>query len=351
MAFILSAFLTILFSFVYLLVSKESFKEQNALDDWVWARLSSLSPSHTSDARRKVWQTVLEKVILSLSDQQLLTGLAILTAGLLRHCSLSVYHFEMVYELAWFSSSTHMTSLSALRNYLFARPRLRNWRVCLMAVMFCLLVAYVVMSSHRSWYESWPYRAQCLFDNLIGNISGTPSKWMICSLTILSWGYLSNSLALFETPSRLLAQWIFEKPVTALEKGIKALRNKRQLILSNSSDPRAKLYGASILAMQIVVVIVETIYFVIITSATSCWFSLMFDITWFATGLYSIISTRQIPDSKTDGDENELTFGQIVPLLLLGSTILVIKEGYEGECYNLFNECKKSLSYLINRSY
>ena len=55
-----------------------------------------------------------EAFILSLSDQQLATGLAILIAGFVK-CDISVYSFRNVSAIAWFSCTTHLATLTILK--------------------------------------------------------------------------------------------------------------------------------------------------------------------------------------------------------------------------------------------
>lgn len=59
--------------------------------------------------------------------------------------------------------------------------------------------------------------------------------------------------------------------------------------------------------------------------------SLYYDITWFSIGLTGIMKTRRVPGGDIDGDENQLSFGQIVPVLLLASIVLTFKEVYTGK--------------------
>lgn len=49
---------------------------------------------------RKRRQDALRRFVLALSDQQLVTGLAILIAGYIKRCSMSQYHFNIVKALA-----------------------------------------------------------------------------------------------------------------------------------------------------------------------------------------------------------------------------------------------------------
>ncbi|KAF2682878.1 hypothetical protein K458DRAFT_56781 [Lentithecium fluviatile CBS 122367] len=63
------------------------------------------------------WSRVLSKNLLALADTQLLTGLAIQFAAMLRHCDLSIYHFQIVTELAFLTTVTHLLTVVTLRNY------------------------------------------------------------------------------------------------------------------------------------------------------------------------------------------------------------------------------------------
>jgi hypothetical protein len=64
-------------------------------------------PLHTveNQSRWKIAKKVLERFVLSLSDQQLVTGIAILSAGWIRHSKEKVYDFQMITDLAWMSSN------------------------------------------------------------------------------------------------------------------------------------------------------------------------------------------------------------------------------------------------------
>jgi putative Mn2+ efflux pump MntP len=63
------------------------------------------------------WSRVLSKNLLALADTQLLTGLAVQFAAMLRHCEMSIYHFQIVTELAFLTTITHLLTVVTLRNY------------------------------------------------------------------------------------------------------------------------------------------------------------------------------------------------------------------------------------------
>jgi hypothetical protein len=83
-----------------------------------------------------------------LSDQQLVTGLAILTTGYHKQYDMSGYHFSLVAASAWFSSTTHLSTLAVLYKYFKGHPVLKSVRligmVCLMGLLF-----------HATLYLQW----------------------------------------------------------------------------------------------------------------------------------------------------------------------------------------------------
>lgn len=79
------------------------------------------------------------------NKQQLVTGIGILVIGYTQiECSLSIYHWEMVAYLAWLSSLTHLTTLTAIRMPFRKQPTLAYWRVIIMGCTIVLLGALLI---------------------------------------------------------------------------------------------------------------------------------------------------------------------------------------------------------------
>lgn len=295
----------------------------------VYKAAKSLGFFKIPDSKRDFWVPIIQKLVLSLSDQQLLTGLAVLIAGFWTHCNISVYHFALVNDLAWMSSAVHLTTLSVLHDYLLKRPTLRNWRVVLMVAMALLLVASNVMQGHYEWYDSWPYDAQCLFDNLNGNIGGAPRYWMSVSLALIFIFYPLSIVPLFERPTKFFHLWLGTKPRNAQDQAIESLKEK----MSHNTSPAflkgsMKRFGCAILIMFVSTI--SWMYFAPMALGGSNTCSLALDIFWFTYSLWSLIEDREIPPSEMNGSENSMSFGQIIPILLLSSIMLVFMEAYEG---------------------
>ena len=146
--------------------------------------------------------------MLTLSDQQLVTGLAVMSAGYAKRCSMTTYHFNIVASLAWFSSATHLATLGALRNYLVENAFVRNWRIAgMIGLLGLLLYAQLIMFSHT--HVSLP--VQCVL--------GSPSLYKDYSDLVLlatTWGFLislytERMVCLFsDDPDWTIPSWIVE---------------------------------------------------------------------------------------------------------------------------------------------
>lgn len=321
--------MTLCLSGAHLILTNSDSPAINSFDRLVYRAAKTIGLFKIADSKRDFWVPVIKKVVLSLSDQQLLTGLAVLIAGFWTHCSISVYHFALVNDLAWFSASVHLITLDMLQDYFLKRPVLRNWRVALIISMALLLIASTVMQGHYEWYGSWPYDAQCLFDDLIGNIGGTPRYWMFVSLALICIFYPMNILVLFEQPTNLLELWLEAKPRETQKRTIKSLKEKR----SNMTTPTSFKGSMTRFGYTLLIMAVSTIswmYFALVALIGSRTCNLALDTFWFAYSLWGIIEDRAIPTSEMNGNENAMSFGQIVPILLLSSIVLVFREAYDG---------------------
>lgn len=87
-----------------------------------------------------------------MSDIQIITGISILISGGTQlKCGLSCYQWQMLVYLAWFSSLTHLSSLTLLRNYLHNRPAERGWRLFFMFVLVVLLIFAFIPTANYRW--------------------------------------------------------------------------------------------------------------------------------------------------------------------------------------------------------
>lgn len=91
----------------------------------------------------------MEAAVLMYSDTQVLTGIAIMLSAYsqLQH-KISIYHWRTTVQLAWFSSMTHLTTLTSLRAYFREHSKIAFWRLVFMGVTLLLLVAALVPTGY-----------------------------------------------------------------------------------------------------------------------------------------------------------------------------------------------------------
>ena len=110
MAFVSTSLVNLAIAHAGLLLGIIRGYEHNAIDRWLMRKFQSLRIFKIRKETAEFWTPVMEKLILLISDYQLLFGVAILIAGFWKHCTISVYHFSLVVDLAWFSN-THVSTL------------------------------------------------------------------------------------------------------------------------------------------------------------------------------------------------------------------------------------------------
>lgn len=106
------------------------------------------------------------QVVLALSDQLLVTGLAFIISGYYQaQCGLSVYHWQIITRLVWFASVTHIATLICLEKYFEKHRYIWYARVFLMtglAIMLAIGIAFNGDESN-SYYPGRPI--VCSFDS------------------------------------------------------------------------------------------------------------------------------------------------------------------------------------------
>lgn len=320
--------------------------DENALDFVVYSalwrswRYIDERKAHASQLTKTVkrkqefFAKLIEKIILNLSDQLLLTGTAVLIAGFSTHCSISVYHFTMIGDLAWFASSVHLVTIVVLLKYLQDRPVLRNWRAVLMSCMAVLLTASTILQGHRHWDDSWPYDAQCVFNDLTpARIGGSPAFWMYWSLAFIIAGYLNSIIRLYQTPQDLLNKWLRKSPEAACYKFIGYCETRKGDFTTRSirkARTQDLLYSFLIACAKITFKCYIYIYGILTELCRSRWLNLCYCCFFYSMGMSRLFEHLKTPQWHMGGAENAMTFGQIVPILLLGSTLLVAREAYDG---------------------
>lgn len=149
--------------------------------------------------------------MLILSDQQLITGISILVSGYSQvSCLLQAYHCLLTVDLAWFSSITHLTTLTILCHYFQERPALRLWRVCCVGITAIMLGISLESTGYAGKNLDPATQAWCLLYSSIlpKHSSITPSckrMYVAAMLGILTFSNSTRMVQLF--PATIDSAW------------------------------------------------------------------------------------------------------------------------------------------------
>ena len=201
------------------------------------------------------WKKPLGEAVLMFSDQQIVTGIALLASGYSQLPSgLDAYHWQILVYLAWFSSFTHLTTLTVLRNYFHDHPATRLWRIILMIVTVSMLGIALLPTGNQWWLsrlwtsaglaDTFGVPALCFFQarNLKQQAFGmSPSESaeqplsMIISISVLFFGYVTRMVKLWPEASNFTRSWLRTKPGNAIKRALHASDNR-------SKQPKANIY-------------------------------------------------------------------------------------------------------------
>ena len=294
-----------------------------------------------TEEKIEFWLNILEKVLLGLSDTQLLTGMAVLIAGYVK-CNISVYHSSIVSDLAWFASGTHLSSLQILKRYLVEHPATRILRVLLLLAMGGLLFSLTVYQGNQLWYDSTTEPAQCLFVDTVGNVGGAPAYWMSANISLILLGYGSTILFLFpEYVKSSHGVVLYKKAMRKASGGVQMIMSFLKGFPSTVLSTQDTLEIAAILIKLVAALLI--IFPLAALCAILYFFSLMidsyfvgalFDIFWFFFGLYYLLQDRangvQYMKEEDQSVENQWGFGQFVPMFLIFLPMMTAWEIWYG---------------------
>ncbi|KAH7076241.1 hypothetical protein FB567DRAFT_608937 [Paraphoma chrysanthemicola] len=150
------------------LVARPCFTKILHIWSCVWTIVTRMFRRDRSQPRqplsRKQREAAFTRFILTLSDQQLVVGLAILIAITGNQCTISVAEYEVAFSLAWFSITTHLATLDSLRRYFTIHKTVRNIRVLgMVVVMAFFCYSFVIILIAQSGFDD-TIPIQCYVD-------------------------------------------------------------------------------------------------------------------------------------------------------------------------------------------
>jgi hypothetical protein len=297
------------------------------------------------------WRNIIESVMVSLSDQQLVTGFAILIAGYyeMMNSNLSIYHWRIVTYLAWLSSSVHIASLTLLRDVLNKNPTFRNLRVAGMLLLLSLLLVALwptrfgedpeFSPSAFQDFTSARIPAKCFWTSTYStpfdSTDTLDANWVL-SVIMLLFAYVWKLSQLFASSRGLVRRWLVAKPEATME------RLMRRAVRSGRSRWQTWLvYKFLTVCYMTLVAYAEFAESFVVT--------ILYLFMTLPYGTTAIFNTRWTVDNEVIAGERRLTFGQLVPLFLLVLPIMLVFELASGMCNDsLLHQIVVSTSLLTS---
>lgn len=179
---------------------------------WLFTPIARLI---TNDGKlHRMWQVLVQgdslfPILVILTDQQIITGLAIITVGYAKTGTMTEYHFAIVSNLATLTVVVHDSVANVLRH------RTTHHGVNMQAYKAIAVICFMMMalvaqipSGHRYWLVSYGLPVQCIWNSINGNIrSNTPqSAVMGTSLFLYTWAIIVTVDDYFPK----LSSWAFD---------------------------------------------------------------------------------------------------------------------------------------------
>ena len=273
-------------------------------------RVTHISLPNISSKRAR--RNALEQFILMLSDQQIVTGLSISLIGFSKHCTMSTYHFFMIVALTWFSSTTHLSTLSLLQHYFRTHRRLKYVRIASMLALYILLMAGMfILYAKRSFQVSM----QCRLENISIRPESLSTIVAVALFMYLTVTYISKLTKLSLPSNRSKMQTFLDRKQRYREKFCLSSHHELTSAFDGFRRATAAFYFAYLEFLD----------------------SFLWQILWLFFGnffgirqLYWVIHVVGRDIKIEQGNEHEFGFGQLLALSLLTLPCLNAVEAFAG---------------------
>lgn len=258
---------------------------------------------------------------MALNDQQLVTGAAISIVGFLQHCTITQYHFLVVYTLSWLSYQNVDATISVIGRTGSSTP-MRYWRAIWMLCLCASLAASTLVVADtsfvlRSGQPGQPYfdsdseqplafgaNAQCVWNRLgNGNAQYDSFESAMClfALVPILWSLISAVGTMFEVTTIPVVSAAYKRLL-------------RKFVNLNSDKERTHKLGVQKNVLYIffptVILLPEMLESDLLKPVRS----------WLVVAPMTTLLFRHRELARVNGlvgNEDEFSFGQVLPVFLL----------------------------------
>ncbi|OQN95749.1 hypothetical protein B0A48_17939 [Cryoendolithus antarcticus] len=316
--------------------------------------LTSVSnlPAKTEDRRESTLPLTrenLRKILGQFSDQQLVTGLAVLTVGYIQTKTITQYHFSIVASLADLAFVVQSCSTDIVLQSLADQPVKRLWRgVAVLLFMFLALMTSVPAGNYF-WLYNFGMPVQCIWQSFRGNYRpGWRLAVMVIGMIMQIWAILIVAHDWF--PS------IYQNAVgRTVKRGIlwTVLLPRRTAYRAANNREASNMTSSKCLWACLEVCSGSVALFVFV--ATEIVFSEAFDLlrSWaiLVNSVYTVSWLRGLAsENGRTGNEDTWGFGQAVAVMLLALPVFTIVETLAEERSNRKDSTRGSGAPVTDQS-
>jgi hypothetical protein len=330
---------TILFLLLERRVFKHNYRSFNPIDRAARRLFCEPLQNFIGTQRSEMVADALYQLVLALNDTQLVTGNAVLIAALKKlHVdgAITLYHFSIASDLAWFSSNTQLLTSVVIQSRdsvkLLTRPGTLSppwWpkpslllRIVLMTLMAAMLLYVCWITGYYGWSDDFSCPVSCITGSSKG---GEQLDWTIVNFVLILYAYPT---AIFHHFKRARLEWLIKFRHKFMDN--KALRIQEIQTKVTSEHMGLRLAGIRCARAFRSYVLRPILYFL-----TSEFESLLEQVAWFTIGVISVLQNRAFGHSIMDDTEAVLEdswgFGQLVPVLLLILPLFQFLQSWNGK--------------------
>lgn len=281
--------------------------------------LFSRSQNAESLRRCRFRRNVLSRLILSLADQQLVTGFALMLTGwVVYYDRLDGAHFSLTIYLSCLSSSSHLAALITLRSYFSENPTLALFRICIISIFAILLAVSIALAENSFgpfYFVLWTIAER------FGMIWAPPGLIETVTIWPILWAFWTGVWQILPKTRKQVQAWLKRNIWPwCLRAGVRQCSNLMNRHLPQKIDARLrKLFWAAL----------EYLFF--LGPCTVFLLQILFALISIAMALAQKFSPGvDISCSLNSKDENEMGYGQILAVLMLALPVISTIEAYKG---------------------
>jgi hypothetical protein len=287
-------------------------------------------PAHIR--RCMFWRKVLDRLIIALADQQLITGFAILITGwIIYRDHLDGAYFTLIVYLSSLSSTSHLAAIITLRQYFYDNYALAQIRV------YCIIFFAATLGGSMIYSEAGPLsivlyliskmdRDTKIPAGVPGLLSTFQVLWFLWTgiyhVNVWSPGYFNT----WNVTLKRLYNWMVLMPSRWIGRCVSRPLSFVPYRFSAKSNARLRKYAVYARA---------TIRYLIFLTPGSLF---LLQILFASLNVALILAQKFSPGdpdshvcSLNSTDENKMGYGQILAFLLLGLPLIAAIEAFNGK--------------------